>query len=399
MKNRLLRRSTFLLGTTAGMLFWTGGIIRDSIPDTIYICRGEGARLDEAISEPLVTIPEDLEASASGSYAMEVSLLHMIPLKTVHVETIDRQTCFVSGEAVGIYMETDGVMIIDAGTIQDTAGGICSPAENIVRSGDYIMKVNGVQVSGKKELTEIMKNNKGEAMTFSVLRDGEEIEYSLTPMLTSDGSYKLGIWVRDDLQGIGTMTFVEEDGTYGALGHGISDMDTGLMLNLSEGTLYSADILSVTKGLVGSPGELKGTIRYTEENIWGTIEDNAASGIFGHLTKADVSQVSADIALKQEITSGPAVILCDIGNGVEEFSIEIEEISLNQKEVNKSFTIHVTDEELLERTGGIVQGLSGAPILQEGRLVGAVTHVFVNDPTRGYGIFAETMLEEAGSLS
>ena len=397
MKHRFRRGKQFCLlaFTGAGMLFWTYQTILASIPDKLYVYSGESGGLGDALSQPLLTFADTVETGNGGSYTIDVSLGHVLPLKTVKVETLDRQELCVSGEAVGIYMETDGVMIIDAGTLYDDTGLECSPAEHIVKPGDYIKEIDGRSVSSKQELISRLSENHGEALTLSVLRNGESIEYSLTPQLTEDGTYKLGIWVRDNLQGVGTLTFVTEDGCFGALGHGISDMDTGKMLDLSRGLLYKAHILDVSKGSVGNPGELKGSIFYNEENLLGAIEQNEPCGIFGHVDASEKPGLTAPVTLKQDIELGGASILCDIGDGVEEFEVEIQEISLNQKEVNKSFIIHVTDPKLLEATGGIVQGMSGAPILQNGSLVGAVTHVFVNDPTKGYGIFAETMLEKA----
>jgi stage IV sporulation protein B len=395
MKHRFRRGKQFCLlaFTGAGMLFWTYQTILASIPDKLYVYSGESGGLGDALSQPLVTFAETVETGNGGSYTIDVSLGHVLPLKTVKVETLDRQELYVSGEAVGIYMETDGVMIIDAGTLYDDTGLECCPAEHIVKPGDYIKEVDGEAVSSKQELIRRLSENHGEALTLSVLRNGEPIEYSLTPRLTDDGSYKLGIWVRDNLQGVGTLTFVSKEGWFGALGHGISDMDTGKMLDLSRGLLYKANILAVSKGSVGNPGELKGSIFYNEENVLGAIEQNEPCGIFGHVGTRKEQARAVPVTLKQDIELGKASILCDIGDGVEEFDVEIQEISLNQKEVNKSFIIHVTDPKLIEATGGIVQGMSGAPILQNGSLVGAVTHVFVNDPTKGYGIFIENMLE------
>lgn len=396
MKHRFRHGKQFCLlaFTGAGMLFWTYQTILASIPDKLYVYSGESGGLGDALSQPLVTFADTVETGNGGSYTIDVSLGYILPLKTVKVETLDRRELCVSGEAVGIYMETDGVMIIDAGTLYDDTGLECCPAEHIVKPGDYIKEIDGESVTSKQELISRLSENHGEALTLSVLRNGEPIEYSLTPQLTEDGTYKLGIWVRDNLQGVGTLTFVTENGRFGALGHGISDMDTGKMLDLSRGLLYKAHILDVSKGSVGNPGELRGSIFYNEENLLGSIEQNEPCGIFGYVDASEQPERRVPVTLKQDIELGEASILCDIGDGVEEFGVEIQEISLNQKEVNKSFIIHVTDPKLLKATGGIVQGMSGAPILQNGSLVGAVTHVFVNDPTKGYGIFAETMLEK-----
>ena len=235
-------------------------------------------------------------------------------------------------------------------------------------------------------------------MEMEVVRRNEMITLALTPVQTEDGTYKLGIWVRDNIQGIGTLTFTTQEGEFAALGHGISDVDTGERLEISKGELYEAKILSVQKGAVGSPGELRGVIDYEDSKVLGQIENNTSNGISGTLKKEKQTILEGElypIGLKQEIQTGSAKILCDVGEGVKEYEIEITEVNWNAKDSNKSFVIHAVDEKLMELTGGIVQGMSGSPIIQNGKLVGAVTHVLVNDPTRGYGIFIENMLEAA----
>ena len=300
----------------------------------------------------------------------------------------------ISGETIGVYLETAGVLVADIGTLNDSSGNHVTPAEHIARAGDYIQKVNDETILTKSQLIDIMRENHGDEVALSVCRDGETIEYKLEPAKTEDGSYKLGLWVRDDLQGIGTMTYVGENGSFGALGHGISDSESGSLLSLSGGTLYKAGILEVKKGQSGSPGELKGSIYYADSEILGTISENTSCGVFGRLSTPVNGITSAVVASRDQLHTGDACIYCNVGDGVQKYDIRIEKIRKNTEEKNKSFVIRVTDADLLEKTGGIVQGMSGAPILQDGKLVGAVTHVFVNDPTKGYGVFIENMLEQ-----
>ena len=248
----------------------------------------------------------------------------------------------------------------------------------------------------------MVKNNKGEPMELEILRNKQILTRSMKPIKTDDGSYKLGIWVRDNIQGIGTMTCVTEQGSFVALGHGISDIDTGKQLNISNGTLYNTKILGIQKGAVGNPGELKGVIDYRETEKIGNIMVNSTIGIRGMLfNKKDQDLIGQryPIGLKQEIECGPAQLLCDVGDGTTYYNIEIEDIRYHAKEENQNYKIIVTDENLLKKTGGIVQGMSGSPVIQNGKLVGAVTHVLVNDPTRGYGIFIENMLETANQVA
>ena len=230
-------------------------------------------------------------------------------------------------------------------------------------------------------------------MNLLVSRKGEEIPLSLEPVQTGESEYKLGIWVRDNTQGIGTMTYMEQDGTFGALGHGISDTDTGQLLDVSGGELYQAQILSIMKGAKGTPGELSGYIEYQDSKKLGQIVKNTEEGIFGKISDPQQWPVmQAEVGYKQEVEVGDAEIVTDLGEGTKAYKIQITDIYKERADTNKAFEIQVTDSRLLEKTGGIVQGMSGSPVLQNGKIIGAVTHVFVRDPAKGYGIFIENML-------
>ena len=392
---QIFRRTLKLLPALAlaAALFWGYGELRDSIPNQLYVFSGEENPLEELRENPLVSWDDAVTAAGGDAYTVSCSLCGVLPLKTVKVQQIPREQVMVSGEHIGIYMETSGVLIIDSGQLQGADGLACEPAAHIVQSGDYIMKVNGETLDNKKDLMEQVADSRGEPMELQVLRREELITLSLTPVKTQDGSYKLGIWVRDNIQGIGTLTFVRQDGSFGALGHGISDTDTGELLHLSQGELYQADLLSISKGQEGNPGELRGSITYADSRRLGTIDSNLENGIYGQLEAQEGSPLKPyDIALKQDVTTGPVTILCDVEGEVGEYQAEITEIDWNKQDTNKSFTIRITDPRLLDITGGIVQGMSGSPVLQNGCLVGAVTHVFIRDSAQGYGIFIENML-------
>ncbi|MCH1983760.1 SpoIVB peptidase [Ruminococcus sp. OA3] len=378
----------------AGYFYYT---VQSSIPDEISVYEGQEEQLDEIFPSTFVTYDDSLEVVGSDSYRITCRLFGVVPVKTVTVQNVAQRTVCVSGDTIGLYMETDGVMIIDTGEVDAQDAMLNDPAKNIAKAGDYIMEVNGKKLEDKQELMQMVEDSQGDEMQLLVKRGEEEIMLALQPVLTTDGSYKLGIWVRDNIQGIGTLTYMEEDGTYGALGHGISDMDTGELLSLEQGELYSAKILSISKGVKGNPGELKGVITYQETEKLGDITDNQANGISGTLNdngRQRLSLTPKEIGLKQEIQEGPASILSNVDGTVEEYGIEISDIDYNEKNTNKSFVIHVTDQRLLGATGGIVQGMSGSPILQNGKLIGAVTHVFIKDPSRGFGIFIENMLKD-----
>lgn len=368
--------------------------LKDRIPDTVYIRYGQEEGLGDSLDIPLITYPETIDVSDRGSYQIPCSLLGMLPLKNVQVETVEDQWVCVSGNPVGLYMETQGVLIVDTGEITNQNGIALEPAANIVQPGDYILEVNGKTVSRKRELIAEIENCQGENVEMVVNRKGEEIPLSLEPVLTQEENYKLGIWVRDNTQGIGTMTYVDEKGRFGALGHGISDTDTGELLDVSGGELYQAQIVSIIRGAQGVPGELSGYIEYEDEKKIGTIEKNTDIGIFGQIfSDTQISGEKVKIGYKQEVKKGKAQILMQLEGKVEYYDIEITDIYSSQQDTNKSFQIQVTDPELLAKTGGIVQGMSGSPILQDGKLIGAVTHVFVQDSSKGYGIFIENMLE------
>lgn len=370
--------------------------IRDQIPDQVRVFAGEDPRWDQVFDNPLVTCEDAVETAGNGSYRMECRLLGCIPLKTIKVTAVEEQEVYASGSPVGIYMETAGVLVIDCGNVRDADGISRMPAEHIVQPGDYIRAVNGEALTDKNRLMELVDGGEGETMELQVVRGGEEITLALTPILTEDGTYKLGIWVRDNIQGIGTLTCVTGTGEFAALGHGISDIDTGEQLEIEDGELYHAQILSIQKGENGSPGELRGVINYEKSQKVGEIVQNTSNGIIGRLDSLQASGMNLEkyqVGLKQEMEVGPASILCNVDGEVEEYAIEITDIDWNESDTNKSFVIHVTDSRLLEKTGGIVQGMSGSPVLQNGKLVGAVTHVFIQDSTSGYGIFIENMLD------
>lgn len=397
--NRRGRYRKFLfwcLGLDVLAMSWLGYRYMDrKVPDEIHVSESSAHEVQKLLEHPLLEFEDAITVSGEGSYLLPCRLLGMIPFKDIKVTPTEASSVYVSGSTVGIYMETEGVLIIDTGEILCEGGTAREPAKNIVRPGDYIVAFNEQKVSNKKELMEDLEILDGEDVILDVIRNGEKIPVSLTPVKDAGGEYKLGIWVRDNTQGIGTLTFVDEKGRYGALGHGISDVDTGELLHISKGALYQAEILGIQKGKSGSPGELSGLIRYEPGQIIGAVDTNSKNGIYGSFydRRAGIPVKKTEVAYKQELEVGPASILCCVNGSVKEYDAEITRIDMNHEDTNKSFVIHVTDPELLEITGGIVQGMSGSPILQKGKFAGAVTHVFVQDSTSGYGIFAETMLE------
>lgn len=366
------------------------------IPNEIHIDRNSRLDFSSLSQIPFVSFGETITVSHEGSYQLSCLLFGKIPFKDIKVTPSDADSILVSGSSVGIYMETSGVLVIGTGEILSKDGQMQEPAKNLLKPGDYIVALNQQKISCKQDLINDLKSIDGSAVTVNIRRENSLVPVSLTPVQDSSGKYKLGIWVRDDTQGIGTLTFVTENGKFGALGHGISDVDTGKLLSIKNGKLYGAQILGVQKGEKGIPGELSGLIRYRNDNVIGAISSNSANGIYGSFTGNSDQSIALrqmKIGYKQELQTGPASILCNVGDGVKEYDAEITRIDMNHEDSNKSFVIRVTDQELQNTTGGIVQGMSGSPVLQNGKVVGAITHVFVQDAASGYGIFIETMLE------
>lgn len=320
-----------------------------------------------------------------------------IPQEEVNAVDIGENIVLAGGMPAGIYMETNGVLVLDTQSVEGIDGIAKNPAHNLVKAGDYIIGVNEEKVADKKELMASLKHLDSKDVVLKLRRDAEELDVRLEAVDCGMHDYKLGIWVRDNVQGLGTITFLTGNSEFGALGHGIHDTDTGVLMDIEDGRLYKTSIRSVVKGEDGLPGSMEGLIVYNEYNRLGTVTKNTEAGIYGNLEEIDEvfgEQIPVEVAQKEEIEVGSAVIRCYVDGKIREYSVEVTDVDFHSKEINKGIVLKVTDSRLLEETGGIIQGMSGSPILQNGKLIGAVTHVFVNDPSRGYGIFAETMLEQ-----
>ena len=377
------------------LMGWLGYRLLDrKIPDQILVDH-ENSKEVTKLKCPFVSFDDAITVSGKDSYILHSEILGVIPFKDVKVKNTTLDDVYVSGDAVGIYMQTKGVLIIDTGEIRLENGETEDPARNIVKPGDYIVAFDQDEIRCKQDLMDDLAELSEKSVTIKVRRGEKTIPLTVDPVKDENGKYKLGIWVRDDTQGIGTLTYVDQDGRYGALGHGISDVDTGELLNIADGDLYNAQILGIRKGERGNPGELSGLIRYEDKNILGNISENSKNGIFGTMKAEQIEALTLKkipVGYKQDMKTGPASILCCTDGEVKEYEAEITRIDMNHEDSNKSFVIQVTDRELLGKTGGIVQGMSGSPVLQNGKLFGAVTHVFVQDSTGGYGIFIENMM-------
>ncbi|MCD8325719.1 MAG: SpoIVB peptidase [Lachnospiraceae bacterium] len=384
----------------------------DAVPDTLHVTSGEiqtfdydlpltgTIQLKESDADSMVVSlgqTVQLVAENLAEYEMELKLLGIFSVKTVSLEVVDRTYVIPGGIPIGIYIETEGVMVVSVEAVE-TASGSVSPAEYVLQTGDYILAVNGEAVDSKSDMVSIVEKSGGESLILTVNRNNQVFDTKVTPVRNKEGEYQLGIWIRDNAQGIGTLTYMDELGSFGALGHGIHDSDTGEIVHLEQGSLYETEILAVKKGESGSPGELTGVIEYRADQLLGDIYQNNEYGIFGSCHTALRSRMtqweSLAVGYPEEVDTGAAQIICTVDGERRFYDVEITAVRTDASEQNKALEITVTDPELLELTGGIVQGLSGSPIIQDDKVIGAVTHVFVNAPQKGYGVFLTTMLEQ-----
>lgn len=330
----------------------------------------------------------------TGKMNLNLNLFNLFSVKNVTVNVIPKTTVIPIGKAIGMKLYTKGVLVVGMSEIEGQ-----KPYENSgIETGDKIIEINDTKINTTDELIECVNNSKGKSVEIKYISNNQEEIASIEPVKTSDNEYKLGLWVRDAAAGVGTLTFYEPStGEFGALGHGINDVDTYDLIDIASGELVSTDIIDIVKGEDGSPGEIRGTIDngYT----LGKIYKNTGFGIYGSINNIAKLNLfhsqELEVANRNEITTGKAEIICELENGKSQsYEIEIERIFLDNNQNNKSMLIKVTDEELLEKTGGIIQGMSGAPIIQNGKFIGAVTHVLVNDAKTGYAVFADLMIKQ-----
>jgi len=373
-----------------------------SLPDRINVLEGEqfyldlstGLRFDkEPAAEVAAVNTTPLDDSNEG-WDVTVSLFGL-PLRTLSVDVIRDMEVVPWGAAAGVRFQTDGVLVLGTGSVMNKNNIAERPSDGILKVGDVLLEANGVPLENKEQLIKAINATKeGEKINFKVRRETETFYQAIKPIISRDnGLPKIGVWVRDGTQGIGTITYFDpETKTFGALGHGITDVDTRKLMPVRTGVLMETNITDVRKAVNGAPGELIG--EHNHNNIIGEITHNSRVGLFGNLTNTAVlPSETMGIALQGSVREGPAIIRAGVnGNEVRDFDIFIERVNRNSTDESKGMVIRITDRELIAATNGIVQGMSGSPIIQDGRLIGAVTHVFVQNPHRGYGTFIENML-------
>lgn len=384
----------------------------NSIPNNIIIFEGENLNLKIATGLTLASKNSKTILTASninkekinseGTNSLNLNLFGTIPVKEVNVNVIPKTMVVPLGNAIGMKLYTKGVLVVGMSQIETDKNEKKKPYENSgIEQGDTILEINNNIVGNTEDLIKEVENSKGNTINIKYLRDDKTMQTDITPV-KSKNTYKIGLWVRDAAAGVGTLTFYEPStNLFMALGHGISDIDTEEIVNIANGELVTANIVSITKGRKGYPGEIRGTI--DEGKTIGTIYKNTNFGVYGmvknkNYLEADLTQ-EMEVAPRNEIKEGKAQIICQLENSAKKkYDIEIEKVYINNNQNNKSMLIKITDKELLEKTGGIIQGMSGAPIIQEGKFIGAVTNVLVNDPTQGYGVFADIMIKEMRSI-
>lgn len=373
------------------------------IDNNLYVSIGAEPNLSPmlSLSEPEAKENSMKEISSNQKTKRSIaklSLAGIIPIKTVGINRVEPKEVVVIGTPFGAKIYSEGVMIIGM-TDVDTKSGKTNPAAIAgLKTGDMILTVNGKKIQSNEQLAEIVNNSNGEKLLFKIKRDDKKFETLIKPeFCETDNSYKIGIWIRDSCAGIGMLTFYDpQTKILAGLGHGICDQDTGKLVPIDNGKILDAQILSYKKGTVEKTGELSGCFG---TKIYGDLLLNDITGVFGECTATVDGQVMP-IAYKNEIKKETAQILTTIDGTVPQlYDCQIEKINLESDSLIKNIVIKITDKKLLETTGGIVQGVSGSPIIQNGKLIGAVTHVLIDDPTKGYGIFAENMLSTAQSIA
>ena len=327
-----------------------------------------------------------------------LKLFGFLPLKQINVEVTKGEDVFVGGIPLGFSIKTKGLLIVGSNTVLSNSGGVETIKSIELKEGDIILQINGVDIVDYEQIPEILNQNEGKRSKLSILRNGEIFTCDIVPEKDlQSGDYKIGLWVKDNASGIGTLTFVKKSNNrFGALGHPITDFETGVEIPVQEGNIYRCSLVGINKEEKNNPGELR-CIFLQGVNNKGEIEKNTKFGVYGTVTELENIvdyNLTAEIGSRMTVKTGKASIVSSVSGVREEYSIEIIKTSYQPESDDKSFVFRVTDKRLLSLTGGILQGMSGSPILQNGKLIGAVTHVFVSDPTKGYGIYADWMVQQ-----
>lgn len=388
-------------------------LVITSMPDKMLIFEGEEIRIKTLLGLTLMEKNESMMVSSNinkrkieevGVKKLTLNLFDKLPLKSINVSVLPKNKVIPVGNIAGVKLYTSGVLVVGMSEIEGKDNRRYKPYENTgIKEGDTITKINNKSISSTDDLIDNVNKSNGDTIEVTYIQNEQKKECSITPVKTNENEYKIGLWVRDSAAGVGTVTFYEPSTkTFGALGHGIADIDTGELLNIASGEFVTTRILNITKGEKGNPGKIQGTIE--NQQTIGEISKNTGFGIYGKVDNISSLDIEAskemEVALRDEIKLGRAKILCSLDNkNVQEYEIEIKKIYKENNYNNKSMEIEITDERLISKTGGIIQGMSGSPIIQNGKFIGAVTHVLVNNPKEGYAVFGDLMLKQSKEIS
>ncbi len=396
---KIIRIFTAFLAAVCSVIMTFTVIGSYTMPDEIVRYENDGEKLSALFYYSEESVSQSALASEYPTSTETVKLLNIFPVKTVKVTDKHSGKVYVSGEVFGIKLYTDGVIVVGTQSVDLGDGETVNPAQQAgIKTGDIIVSINGMRVYSSDEVMSVLNDNNGKPYTVKLKREGRYKTFSLTPAYSvREGCYKAGMWVRDSTAGIGTLTFYNEDsGVFAALGHQINDIDTNELMPLLEGEAVGANVTKVQKGKAGTTGSLWCDF---EERKMGQLLDNTPDGLYGAYTEISEGAKAYPVASKQEVKKGAAQLISTVnGKTPKKYSIDITKISYNKGGEQKDIVFRITDRELLRETGGIVQGMSGSPIVQNGKIVGAVTHVIVNNPEKGYAIFAQTMYEKSNSF-
>lgn len=381
---------------SAVMMLLMIGYVR--IPDVMTVTEYDSMNVGKAyVCQTLTNLPAKGPDKNEDEYVTSIKLFNIFPIKKAKVTVTQRKYVVPGGNVFGIRLYTRGVMVIRIDEVTTPSGNVSPGKLAGLREGDMIISVDGVTISRNKELSAVFSGSKGNKMKMLIERDGQQKEIIFTPVKGDDSAYKGGLWIRDSTAGIGTVSWYDRNnGVFAGLGHAVCDVDTGEIMPLSGGDAVEATVNGCYKSSAGSAGELCGIF---SSGVIGDLYINGNTGIYGIMREYDTSANAIPVALKQEVKEGAATIICTVDeNGPQTYEIEITKVIVSESRNQRNLTVRITDERLIEKTGGIVQGMSGSPIIQNGMLVGAVTHVFLDDCTEGYGILAEDMLETASEI-
>ena len=395
------KRYIFIILSLFILFIYTTSIMQ--IKKTNYLIYGEKLKLKKLPGIEIVESKKQVQkVSQNQNYnnsKYDVMLFGNIKLKEISVTTYPKLKVIPTGNLIGLKLYTNGVLVIGTSEIKNINGNIEKPfLISDIKEGDIILELDNKKIESSTDIENITNLSKGNSLLLKYSRNNEICYTNIKPVEVENGKYKLGLWVRDSASGVGTMTFYEpETKKFVALGHGISDNDTDKLLDVGNGEIVNSKIVNITKGKQGVPGEIRGSI--LNETTIGNVIKNSNFGVFGILdnkvSTIDKYENGIDVELSENIELGDATILATAETGiVEEYNIEVTSINLEKTDDNKNFQVKITDERLINKTGGIICGMSGCPVIQNNKLIGALTNVLVSDPTIGYGVFADTLVKE-----